>query len=82
MLPTNLVPQTPTNKEFKTRVKEKLRGVCAKGYISCEQEFSSLTHLFPVVKTRKKENEVKHVDEIRIVYDASKSDLNVSVFAP
>ena len=42
----------------------------------------SLTNFFPVVVTWKKVNEVKVVDEIRMVYDASKSGLNNRVFAP
>ena len=81
-LPTNLVPQTPTNKEFEVRVKEKLKGVCAKGYITCGQEVKSITNFFPAVKTWKKVNEVKVVNDIRIAYDASKSGLNNVVFAP
>jgi len=35
-----------------------------------------------VVNTWKKVNEVKVVDEIRMVYDVSKSDLNNTVFDP
>ena len=42
----------------------------------------SLTHFFPVVKTWKGEGSEKKVDEIRMVYDATKSGLNEVVWAP
>lgn len=82
VLPSSSVPQNLTAKDFVSRVKEKLKVVREKGYVSYDQGVKSLTHFFPVAKTWKEENEVKTVDEIRIVYDATKSRLNNAMFAP
>ena len=43
---------------------------------------TSLTHFFLVAKIWKGEGSEKKVDEIRIVYDATKSGLNDAVWAP
>ena len=82
VLPSSSVPQAPTAKDFASRVKEQLKVVRKKGYVSCDQGVKSLTHFFPVGKTWKQENGVKTVDEIRIVYDTTKSGLNDAVFVP
>ena len=81
-LPLNSVPQTPTSSEFVSRVKEKLKVVREKGYITSQQKVKSLTHFFPVAKTWRKEEGKNVVDEVRMVYDATKSGLNEAVFAP
>ena len=65
-----------------SRVKEKLKVIHEKDYVSCDQGVKSLTHFFPVAKTWKQENGVKTVDETQMVYDATKSGLNDAVFAP
>ena len=57
-LPSSSVPQTPTAKEFVSRVKKKLKVVREKGYLSCDQGVKSLTHFFPVAKTWKQEDGV------------------------
>ena len=36
VLPSSSVPQTPTTKEFVSRVKEKMKVVREKGYLSCD----------------------------------------------
>ena len=63
-------------------MREKLSSVLKKQYISIEENVKSLTHFFPVAKTWKGEGSEKQVDEIRMVYDATKSGLNEAVGAP
>ena len=58
----------------------KLKGVCTKYYTTYGLEVLSLTYFFLMAKTWMKENVVKLLDEIKMVYNASKSGLNDSVF--
>ena len=81
-LPINSVPQTPVQVEFRDRVKSKVISVLDKGYIKPNSNVKSLTHFFQVPKTWKDGPSAKVVDEIRMVYDATKSGLNDSVWAP
>lgn len=81
-LVSNSVPQTPTVIEFVSRVREKLKVVCEKGYVSCSQEVKSLTLFSSVAKKRKTEKGKITIDKMRMVYDATKSSLNEAVFAP
>ena len=53
-----------------------------KGHVTCSQEVKSLTHFFPVVKTWKKEYRKKIIDKVRMVYNATKSGLNIVVLVP
>ena len=74
--------QNQMNKEFESRVREKLMAIREKGNVTCDQEVKSLTNFYPVVKTWTKENSLKIVDEVRMAYDATKSGLNDSMYAP
>ena len=71
-----------TTKAFVGRVREKLKVVREKGYTTCDQEVKSLTQLFPIAKTWKQKNGENIVDEVRMVYDATKSTLNEIAFDP
>ena len=53
-----------------------------KRYIKLDCNIKSFTHYLPVPKTWKTVGDTKVVDNIRMVYDATKSGLNDSVCAP
>ena len=74
--PTAKVPhQSFDDKEIRLKVKEKIQRVINYGYIELRdiEEVKSLMYYFNVPKGE---------DDIRMVYDGSKSGLNKSVFAP
>ena len=81
-MPSNSVPKSAVGAEFKDRVRTKLSSVLKKGYVSIGENVKSLTHFFLVAKTWKGEGSEKIVDEIRMVYDAAKLDLNDVVWDP
>ena len=72
-LPNDLSPPLPPNKEFLEQVKKKLNKVKDREYVRMGVDVKSLTHYFPVPKG---------TDDIRMVYDASRSGLNDAVWAP
>ena len=53
----------------------------ARGYIKISDEVKSLTHFFPVPKTWKLKHSKRFPDDIRMVYDATRSGLNKAVWA-
>ena len=61
------------------KVKTKLSKVLARGYIMLSSEVKSFTHFFPVPKTWKVEGSKRVTDDIRMVYDATRSGLNKAV---
>ena len=74
--PTVKVPQPPyEDKEIRQKVKEKIQRVIDNGYIKLQdiEEVKSLMYYFYVPKGE---------DDIRMVYNGSKSVLNKSLFAP
>ena len=75
----NSIPQSAIAAEFKERVRENLSLVLRKEYVVVKDEVKYLTHFPPVAKTWKGEGAEKRVDEIRMVYDATKSGLNDAV---
>ena len=64
------------------KVKRKLRKARARGYLRMSNSVKSLTHFFPVPKTWKKVEGKRIADDIRMVYDATRSGLNDAVWAP
>lgn len=58
-----------------------MNSVRQKGYAQ-EQVETYFTKYFPVSKTWKEEKSMKVVDEIRMVYDTTKSGLNDTVWTP
>ena len=67
---------TPEASSFK-KVKKKLKKMFARGYISLNDKVKSLTLFFPVPKHLKVGNSKRVPDIIRIVYDATRSGLNI-----
>ena len=53
-----------------------------KGYVVVKENMKSLIHFFRVAKTQKGEGSEKAVDEMRMVYDATKSGSNNAVWKP
>ena len=76
------MPQTPVQVDFRERVRRKLVSVLDKGYIKPSPNIESLTHFFSVAKTWKDGSSAKVVDDIRMVYNTTKSGLNDLVWAP
>ena len=72
-LPKDLLPPLPPNQEFLEQVKKKLNKVKDREYVRMGVDVKSLTHYFSVPKG---------TDDIRMVYDASRSGLNDAVWAP
>ena len=64
------------------KVKTKLSKVLARGYIMLSSEVKSFIQFFPVPKTWKVEGSKRVTDDIRMVYDATRSGLNKAVWAP
>ena len=64
------------------KVKKKLAKVLSWEYISLSGEVKSLTHFFPVPKTWKVVGSKWVPDDIRMVYDSTRSGLNKAVWAP
>ena len=81
-LPSRIQGQRPPNAEFTMRVKEKLRKVIDREYITPCDKVESLTRFFPVSKTYLEVNGKKDIDDIRMVYDITRSGLNEAVWAP
>lgn len=81
-MPTNSVPQSDVGAKFKERVRKKLSSILRKRYVVVKDNMKYLTHFPPVVRTWKDGRSKKGVDEIRMVYDATKSGLNDAVWAP
>ena len=50
-IPTNYVPKSAVNVEFKERVKKKILSVMRKGYVVVKENMKSLIHFFRVAKT-------------------------------
>ena len=74
--PTAKVPQPPyDDKEIQQKVKEKIQRVIDNGYVELPdiEEVELLMYYFHVPQGE---------DDIRMVYDGSKSGLNKSLFAP
>ena len=63
-------------------MKDKILNVRRKGYFGSESKVKLLTYFFPVSKTWKEEGGENLVDEIRMVYDATQSGLDDTVWAP
>ena len=61
---------------------KELSSALKKGYVAIEENAKFLTHFSPVAKTWKGEEFEKKVDEMRMVYDATKSGLNDAVWVP
>ena len=72
--------QSPDAGSFKM-VKKKLAKVLSRGYISLNSKVKSLTHFSPIPKTWKVVNSKRVPDDIRMVYDATRSGLNKAVWA-
>ena len=53
-----------------------------KGYTKSNSLVKSVTHFSPVARTWKQEDNKRVIDEIRMVYDATKSGLNDAVWDP
>ena len=64
------------------KIKEKLKKVIDRGYITPCDRVQSLTHFFSVPKTYLEVNGKKVVDDIRMVYDSTRSGLNEAVWTP
>lgn len=71
--PTTKFPQSFVDEEIQLKVKEKIQRVINNGYIELRdiEEVESLMYYFHVPKGG---------DDIRMVYDDSKSGLNKSIF--
>ena len=64
------------------KVRKKLKKVLDRGYVNLVDEVKSLTHFFPVPKTWKEVDGKQVPDDIRMVYDVTRSGLNKAVWAP
>ena len=81
-LPVCLQKQHSSESGSFEKAKKKLTKVLARGYIRLSSEVKSLTHFFPVPNTWKVEGSKRVPDDIRMVYDATRSWLNKAVWAP
>ena len=81
-LPDNLKRQSPIPSEFRDRVRVKLNSVRDKRYIRLNEKVKSFTNFFPVSKTMKITDSAESIDKICMVYGATKSGLNETVWAP
>ena len=60
----------------------KLNSVRDKSYIRLNEKVKYFTNLSPVAKTMKIADSEEVIDEIRMIYDATKSGLNESILDP
>lgn len=74
--------QTSITGQFRDRVRVKINSARDKGYIGVNDKVMLFTNFFPVVKTMKKEVGGEIINDIRMVYDATKSGLNDVVWDP
>ena len=72
-LPKDFSPPLPPNKEFLEQVKNKLNEYKDREYVRMGVDVKSLTHYVPVPNG---------TDDIRMVYDTSRSGLNDAVWKP
>ena len=68
--------------EFRDRVSSNIEVLLNKKYIFINYNVKSLTCFFPVAKTWKQVEEGKEINEIRMIYDTTKSELNEAFWAP
>ena len=63
-------------------MKDELNSVRFKGYIQVRGLVNYFTNFFSVTKFWRLEKEIKVIDQIRMVYDTTKSGLNNTVWDP
>ena len=81
-LPNSMYKQSSPDISSIKKVKKKLKKVLDRRYINLVDKVKSLTHFFSVPKTWKVVEGKRIADDIKMVYDATRSGLNQAVWVP
>ena len=81
-LPSSKQKQSSTEASSFKKVKKKLKRVLDRRYITLVDDVRFLTHFFLIPKTWKVVDGKQVPDDIRMVYDATRSGLNQAVWTP